>query len=93
MYLMLPGPDGRPVELSWPAWEHVRKRHPDLAGSLPEIVLTIEKPTYVEPDVKPGRQRLFRRVAGGRWIRVVLEFAGDFDRVVTAFPQTNDPRW
>ena len=27
-----------------------------------------------------------------RWLRVVVEFAGDFDRVVTVFSQTVDPR-
>jgi hypothetical protein len=27
-----------------------------------------------------------------RWIRVVTEFSGDADRVVTAFPQSDNPR-
>jgi hypothetical protein len=57
-----------------------------------DIVLTIEHPTYREPDATPGRERLFRQGGPEGWIRVVIEFDGDFDRVVTAFPQSNDPR-
>jgi hypothetical protein len=63
-----------------------------MADLLLDIVLTIEHPTDQEPDVKPGRERLFRRGGPDGWIRVVLELSGDFDRVVTAFPQTIDPR-
>jgi hypothetical protein len=92
VYLLVRGPDGRPVELTWDAWDHLRKRHPVLADSLTEIVLTIEYPTYREPDVKPGRERLFRHGGPDGWIRVVLEFCGEFDRVITAFPQAIDPR-
>jgi len=92
MYLLVRGPEGRPVELARDAWDHVRKRHPILAESLMEIMLTIEHPSYREPDVQPGRERLFRRGGPDGWIRVVLEFCGEFDRVVTAFPQASDPR-
>lgn len=92
MYLLVRGPDGRPVELSWDAWNHVRTRHPRMADLLLDIVLTIEYPTYREPDVKPGRERLFRQGGPDGWIRVILELSGDFDRVVTAFPQAIDPR-
>jgi hypothetical protein len=92
MYLLVRGPGGRPVELTWNAWSHVRKRHPEMAQSLLDIVLTIEHPHYSQPDVQPGRERLFRRAGSDRWIRVVLEFHGDFDVVVTAFSQAVDPR-
>lgn len=68
------------------------QRHPHLAGYLTDVVLTIEQPAYREPDVKPGRERLFKRGGPDCWIRVVLEFAGGFDRVVTAFSQVVDPR-
>lgn len=53
--------------------------------------MAIEQPDYREPDAKPGRERLFKRGGPDRWIRVVIEFAGDFDRVVTAFSQAVDP--
>lgn len=63
-----------------------------MADSIQDIVLAIEHPTHREPDVIPGRERLFRRGGPQRWIRVVIEFCGGFDRVVTAFPQAVDPR-
>ena len=44
-----------------------------------------------DPEVA-GRERLFRRGVGPqRWLRVVVEFRGGHDWVVTAFPQENDP--
>ena len=78
--------------LPWAAWDHVRRQHPDMGDALLDIVLTIEHPMYREPDVKPGRERFFRRGGPEAWIRVVTEFGGDVDRVITAFPQSNDPR-
>src|SRR4051812_24999330 len=96
MYLLVSGPDGRPVELTWHAWDHVRKRHPEVVDFLLDVVLTIEHPAYREPDDRPGRERLFRRDGPEGWIRVVLEFSGDFDRFVTAFSQAANPeprRW
>lgn len=62
-----------------------------MAYFLLDVVLAIEHPEYREPDGRAGRERLFRRGGPDRWVRVVIEFAGDFDRVVTAFSQTVDP--
>jgi hypothetical protein len=45
-----------------------------------------------EPGPRAGRERYFARGGPERWIRVVTELDGDADRVVTAFPQVNDPR-
>jgi len=92
MYLLVRGPDGRPVELTFGAWDHVRKRHPEITDSLLDIVLTIEHPIYREPDIQPGRERLFGRGGPNDWIRVVLEFCADFDRVITVFPQSTNPK-
>jgi hypothetical protein len=61
-------------------------------GSFADVVLTVEHPEYREPDAKPGRERLFRRGGPDRWIRVIVEFSGDFDSMVTAFSQAVDPR-
>ncbi|HSS05276.1 MAG TPA: hypothetical protein VLK89_08850 [Solirubrobacterales bacterium] len=63
-----------------------------MANFLLDVVLTIEHPDYREPDARAGRERLFRQGGPDHWIRVVIEFAGDFDRVVTAFSQFSDPR-
>jgi hypothetical protein len=56
-----------------------------------DVVLTIEHPDRREPDARAGRERLFKQGGPDRWICVVLEFAGDFDRVVTAFSRFPDP--
>jgi hypothetical protein len=90
--LLVRGSDGRYVELSWDAWNHVRTEHFDIADSLQDVVLIIEDPIYREPDPVPGRERLFGPGGPDGWIRVIVRFAGDFDEVVTAFPQTADPR-
>jgi len=71
----------------------VRRRHPEIADALLDIVLTIEHPLHREPAPQPGRERLFGRGGPDGWIRVVIEVSGDFDRVVTAFPQESDPRF
>jgi hypothetical protein len=67
MYLLVRGPDGRPVELTFRAWDHVRRRHPEITDSLLDIVLTIEHPIYREPDIQPGRERLFRSPLIPNW--------------------------
>jgi len=86
------GPDGRRIELPETAWDHIVNRHPEMADYLGEVLLTVEHPTHREPDLRPGRERLFRPGGPEAWIRVVIEFRGHADRVITAFPQVNDPR-
>lgn len=92
MYILVSGPEGQPVELTWDAWDHVRERHPEMTERLADLLETIEHPEFSEPDLRPGRERLFRRFGSDGWMRVVLEFNLDFDRVVTAFLQANEPK-
>jgi hypothetical protein len=63
-----------------------------MSDYLAETMTAITAPDDREPDVRAGRERYFHRGCPLRWIRVVTELAGDVDRVVTAFPQSNDPR-
>lgn len=84
-------PEGRLVQLEAAAWDHVVDEHVEMAGHLTEIVAAIQAPDYREPDPRAGRERYFRRGGPLRFIRVVTELHGDVDRVVTAFPQSNDP--
>jgi hypothetical protein len=74
------------------AWNHVLEQHVEMSGYLAETMAAIEMPDHREPDIQTGRERYFRQGGPLRWIRVVAEFSGAFDRVVTAFPQSNDPR-
>jgi hypothetical protein len=85
-------PEGHLVQLDRTAWDHVLKQHVEMSNYLAETMVAITTPDDREPDVRPGRERYFHRGGPLRWIRVVTELAGDVDRVVTAFPQSNDPR-
>lgn len=80
------------VQLHVDTWEHVLAEHPEMAAHLEATMRTIESPSHREPHVRTGRERYFRRCGPMVWIRVVAEFAGAGDRVVTAFPQSNVPR-
>ena len=85
-------PDGRCVWVPASTWNgHVVQEHAEMAGLLDVVVQAVEAPEHREDDVRPGRRRFYRRL-GRRWLRVVLEFEGDEDRLVTAFLQDNDPR-
>ncbi len=72
-------------------WDHVLAGHPEMAAHLSDVIDTIESPELREDDPRPGRSRYFRRCGPEHWLRVVIEFGGDMDTVVTAFPQANDP--
>lgn len=85
-------PEGRLVRLESVTWDHVRDEHPQLGHRLTELMRAIASPDYREPDPRAGRERYFVRGGPLSWIRVVTEFAGALDHVVTAFPQSNDPR-
>ena len=89
--------DGRIVEVHEEAWEHVMRGHPELTDSLDEVIETLKNADVIEADPRPGRQRYYRRlVPSGRvWLRVVTEFAGSRDLLITAFEQDTVPagRW
>jgi hypothetical protein len=85
-------PEGRTVQMDRTTWNHVLNGHPGMADYLGEVMDAIRMPEYRENDPQVGRQRYFRQGGPEVWLRVVAEFAGNVDRVVTAFPQSNDPR-
>ncbi len=86
-------PQGRKVELAEDRWRYIQ-RHVEMRDHRDTLLETIRQPDYQEPDPRAGRERYWLRCRGPfpfRWLRVVVEFAGDADRVVTAFGQDNDP--
>jgi hypothetical protein len=87
-----PNPEGHLVQLDQVAWGHVLDQHVEMKDYLAETMSAISSPDGREPDLRAGRERYFRRGGPLRWIRVVTELSGAVDRVVTAFPQSNDPR-
>jgi hypothetical protein len=87
-------PEGRAVLLLTRGWNHIKMGHPELIDHLEAVMKTVEDPDHREPDVRVGRERFFRRGGPEGWVRVVTELTGPFDKVVTAFPQSNRPdRW
>jgi len=85
-------PEGHLARLEEVAWNHVLDQHVEMSEYLAETMAAIETPDHREPDPRAGRERYFRRGGPLGWIRVITELAGAADRVVTAFPQSNDPR-
>lgn len=85
-------PEGHLVQLSRAAWDHILDAHAEMNGRLHETMAAVKTPDHREPDPRAGRERYFRRGGPLRWIRVVTELHGDVDRIITAFPQSNDPR-
>lgn len=86
-------PEGHRVIMDAVAWDHVLDQHVEMSEYLAETMLVVEMPDYREPDpARVGRERYFRQGGPTSWMRVVTELTGDYDRVVTAFPQSNAPR-
>lgn len=85
-------PDGRVVVLSEAAWRHVLEEHAEMKGHQGAVLAAVERPDFIEPDVRPGRERYFRQGFGpSRWLRVVVAFGAEPAWVVTAFGQDEDP--
>ena len=84
-------PDDRLVVLYASTWSHILAYHPDMEDCLEDVLRVVELPELRQPDPRAGRERMFRRGGPQSWLRVIVEFGGAFDRVVTAFPQANDP--
>jgi hypothetical protein len=86
-------PQGRTIELTDAKWAYVQ-RHVEMRGEMDLLLSAIRSPDFQEPDPSPGRERYWLRVQSRfpfAWLRAVVQFEGNIDRVVTAFGQDNDP--
>jgi hypothetical protein len=86
-------PQARAVELTERKWAYIQL-HVEMRGELELLLMAIRRPDYQEPDPHPGRERYWLRTQPPfrfRWLRVVVQFENDVDRVVTAFGQDNEP--
>jgi hypothetical protein len=86
-------PQGRTVELTERKWAYIQ-RHVEMRGELELLLAAIRRPDFQEADPCPGRERYWLRAQPSfrfRWLRTVVQFEGDVDRVVTAFGQDNEP--
>ena len=79
-------PDGREAGLDPAAWRHILSNHPEMAEFRAAILRTVERPDRRLPGPRPLRERFYRRREGpSRWCMVVVDFAVQPARVVTAF--------
>jgi len=86
-------PQGRSVKLTAERWRYIQ-RHVEMCERQDTLLQAIRQPDFQEPDPHPGRERYWLRCRAPfpfRWMRVVVEFAGDADRFVIAFGQDNEP--
>ena len=86
-------PQGRTVQLTEERWRYIQ-RHVEMRERQDVLLEAVRHPDFQEPDPRSGRERYWLRCRSSlpfRWLRVVVEFAGDADRFVTAFGQDNDP--
>lgn len=85
-------PDGRRVVLDAAGWEHIVAEHAEMAGHREAVLATVTQPHHRGVDPRPARERFWRRGLGpSRWLLVVVDFAGQLARVVTAFGNRKDP--
>jgi hypothetical protein len=85
-------PDGRRVVLDEDAWNHIKRRHPELAPRLREIMAAVR-----EPDVRflgRGRDEIWFYARSGTrpWLKVVVHYEGGEGWIVTAFSPPQAPR-
>ncbi len=73
--------------------EHIEERHPELRGGELLIVTAIESAWIRCHTSKSDREKLYARNLGPReWLAVVIAYAGDRGRVITAFPSKRGPK-
>lgn len=86
-------PDRRRVVLDEHGWSHIKRRHPQLARSLREIMATVRKPDRRMPGRVDDETWFFAEGAGTlRWLQVVVHYEGGEGWIVTAFRRASLPR-
>jgi hypothetical protein len=86
-------PQGRKVELTARKWAYIQ-RHVEMRGEMERLLSAVRDPDSQEADPYPGRERYWLAATPPfrfRWLRVVVQFEGESDRIVTAFGQDNPP--
>ncbi|MDX6650909.1 MAG: hypothetical protein QOJ97_2860 [Solirubrobacteraceae bacterium] len=86
-------PQGRTVEITASVWAYVQKHH-GMEGALHLVCLAISRPDVQAQDPRPGRERYWLRTLPPfpfPWLRAVVQFYGETDRLVTAFGEDRNP--
>jgi hypothetical protein len=79
-------PPEREIVLTPNAWAHICRRHPELAAFHDDILLVVNALEAIVRDHRyAARWRFYRPGVGpSRWLAVVVDFAEDPARIVTA---------
>lgn len=85
-------PDERPVVLSRAVWRHILDRHEILRPHVADLRDAVRQPAHRLPGKRPNEAYFYLEGVGpSRWIKVVVHYEGDRERVVTAFPRRRFP--
>lgn len=86
-------PDGRRVVLTEERWDHIKRRHPDLAPRLREIMEAVREPDRRLPGRAEGEERFLRHMGGTLpWLHVAVHYEGGEGWIATAFRREAPPR-
>jgi hypothetical protein len=83
-------PQGRNVVLALDRWDHIAARHPELAISQRDVVLTIRTPD-AQRAVSTDESWFYKAAGPSAWIKVVVVYSGRKGRIITAFPRRAMP--
>jgi len=83
---------GRDVELTAAGWRHILDGHPELSPHRDAVLSAVSAPRRRLPGRRPGEEWCYLDGVGpSRWLKVVVAYAGQTGRVVTAFPRRAFP--
>ena len=90
--IVVADPDGRQVLLDMDGWEHIVRRHPELASHQASVVAAVQVPTLRRQGRVGGEHWFYLQGSGvSRWLKVVVRYTGSQGRIVTAFPRRSIP--
>lgn len=79
---------GRDVELTAAGWLHILDAHPELGPHRTAVLNAVTAPSSRLPGRRPGEEWCYLEGVGpSRWLKVVVAYAGQTGRIVTAFPR------
>jgi hypothetical protein len=83
---------GRRVELTEERWLHIVDAHPELELHQAVVIDAAGAPTHRLLATRPGEEWCYLEAVGpSRWLKVVVAYAGQTGRIVTAFPRRSLP--
>ncbi len=79
---------GRRVELTEERWLHIVDAHPEVELHQTAVLNAASAPTRRLLARRPGEEWCYLQAVGpSRWLKVVVAYAGQTGRIVTAFPR------